>query len=81
MFVIPGTDKGIDDEESPLEAIININTMVKRLISKISSVKFGPWNGSLIKTEKLLTEFPEDLDITERYIYEFNCFYSLGNRA
>ena len=81
MFVIPGTDKEIDDKDAPLEAIRKINAMVKSLINKVSSVKFGHWNRIPTKTDKLLTEFPEDLDITKRYIYNFNCFFSSGDRS
>ena len=43
--------------------------MVKSLINKCPSVKFGPWISDYTKSIPLLTEFPEDVDIVEIYIY------------
>ena len=63
ICVVPGTDKVIDEEESPLEVIREMNQMVKRLINKIPSVKFEPWKGDPNKINKLLTELPEDINI------------------
>ena len=42
IHVVPGTDKGIDDEEAPLEDIRHMKEMVKSLVNKCPSVKFGP---------------------------------------
>ena len=44
MIAIPGTDKGIDEEEAPLEAIRQLNTMIKSLINETKSIKLGPWS-------------------------------------
>ena len=43
MVTVPGTDKGIDEDEAPLEAIRKMNLMIKSLINKIPSIKLGPW--------------------------------------
>ena len=42
MFMTPDKDKGIDDNEAPLKAIWAMNQMIKCLINKIPSVRFGP---------------------------------------
>ena len=81
IFLVPGTDKGIDKEKSPLKAIRQVNVMIKSLTNKITSVKVIPWIGNLTKEEAFLTEFPEDLDIAEKYNYDFNRFYSPGDRG
>ena len=81
MYVVPGTEHGIDDEEAPLEAIRRMNEMVKSLVNKCPSVKFGPWIGPYSKSKPLLTEFPEDVDTVEKYVYEFNRFISPGDRG
>ena len=65
MVSVPGTDKGIDEEEAPLEAIRKINLMVKCLINKIPSIKLGPWLQTEKKKIKYLLELPEDIDIVE----------------
>ena len=38
IVVIPDTEKVIDEDEDQLEAVIEINTMTKSLINKVSSV-------------------------------------------
>lgn len=52
-------------------------------MNKVPSVKVGSWSGCIKKknSEKLRTEFLEDIDTAERYSYDFNQFYSPGNRA
>ena len=81
MFLVPGTEKGIDEEEAPNEAIRRMNEMIRSLINKYLSVKFGPWIGKYTKNNPLLIEFPEDVDIVERYIFDFNRFVSPGERT
>ena len=70
MYVVPGTEKGIDEDEAPLEAIRRMNEMIRSLINKCPSVKFRPWIGEPTKLNPLLTEFPEDVDIAERYAFD-----------
>ena len=81
MYVVPGTEKGIDEDEAPLEAIRRMHEMIRSLINKCPSVKFGPWIGEPTKLNPLLTEFPEDVDIAERYAFDFNRFISPGDRS
>ena len=81
MYVVPGTEKGIDDKEAPLEAIRRMNQMVKSLINKYPSVKFGPWIGDYTKSSPLLSECLEDVNIVEKYVYEFNRFFFTGERG
>ena len=81
MVSVPGTDKGIDEEEAPLEAIRKINLMVKCLINKIPSIKLGPWLQTEEKKKiKYLLELPEDIDIVEKYVFDYNKFVSPGGR-
>lgn len=56
--------------------------MLRILVNKVPSVRFGPWWGLVTKLNsgKLLTEIPEDLDIAEKYLYDFTQFYSPGDR-
>ena len=49
MFTIPGLDKGIDENEAPLEAIRKINAMLHSLTNKVPSFIFGPWSGIITK--------------------------------
>ena len=74
MFSIPALDKGIDKDEAPLEAIRQVNHMLHSLVNKVPSVRFGPWSGILKKVNsgKLRTKIPEDLDIAEKYLFDFN---------
>ena len=81
MLSIPGIEKGIDEDEAPLEAVRKINAMLRSLVNKVPSVKFVPWSGLTTKKDMFLTELPEDLDIVEKYVYDFNRFYSPGDRA
>ena len=81
MYIVPGTEKGIDEDEAPNEAIRRMNEMIRSLINKCPSVKFGPWIGNYTKNNPLLTEFPEDVDIVERYVFDFNRFISPDERA
>ena len=81
MVKVPGTDKGIDKEEAPIEAIRKINLMIKSLINKIPSVKLGPWLHTENKKDKYLLELPEDVDIVEKYFHDFNRFLSPGGRT
>ena len=67
-FSISGTDKGIDEEEDPLEGMWQVNAMVRSLINEVPSIKLGPWTGSPTKKDNLITEFQEDLDVPERYV-------------
>lgn len=71
MFTIPGLDKGVDEDQAPLEAIRQINDMVHSLVNKVSLLKFGPWSGIITRMNsgKLRTEIPEALDFAEKYIY------------
>ena len=79
--MVPGIEKGIDDEEAPLEVSRRMNEMVKSLINKCPSVKFGPWIGPYSKSYLLLTKFPEDVDTVEKYVYVFNRFVSPEERG
>ena len=78
MYVVPGTSKGITDEEAPSEAIRRINEMGKSLANKCLSVKFGPWIGPYSKSNPLLTEFPEDMDTMDKCVFYFNRLISPG---
>ena len=81
MLSIPGKEKNIDNDETPLEAIVQMNAMFHSLVNKVPSVKFVLWSGCPTKKDKLLSELLEDIDIVERYLFDFSRFYSLGNRA
>ena len=81
MVSIPGTNKGIDEDEAPLEAVRKMKTMLTSLNNKIPSVKVGPWIGSESKKDKLLSKLPEDIDLVERYVSDFNRFISPDPRA
>ena len=58
MFSIPSLEKGIDEDEAPLEAIRQVNQMLHSLVNKVPSVRFGPWSGIVTKLNngKLRTE-------------------------
>ena len=44
MISVPGLDKGVNEDEAMLEAICQINAMLRSLVNKVPSVKFGPWS-------------------------------------
>ena len=81
MFMVPGEDKGIDEEEAPLEAIRRMNAMIKSLINKLPSIRLGPWKYDKKTSSKMISEFPEDVDVVEKYAFDFNRFISPGDRA
>ena len=58
-----------------------MNQIPKYLISKIPSVRFGLWIGLPSHKNKLLTEIQEDVDVVERYAYDFNRFISPGDQS
>ena len=76
-----GLEKGIDKEEAPLEAIRQVNAMIKSLTNRIPSVDVVPWIANPTKKYVFLTELPEDLDMAENYIYDFNQFQSPRDRG
>ena len=57
MFMVPGEDKGIDEEEAPLEAIRRMNAMIKSLINKLPSIRLGPWKYDKKTSSKMISEF------------------------
>ena len=79
--MVPGEDKGIDEEEAPLEAIRRMNAMIKSLINKLPSIRLGPWKYDKKTSSKMISEFPEDVDRVEKYAFDFNRFISPGDRA
>ena len=80
MISVP--DKDVDEDDAPFEAIKKLNNMISCLINKVPSVRIGPWNnGKKVTTKQLLIKLPDDIDITERYTYNFNRFISPGDRA
>ena len=74
MFSTPGLEKGIDEEEAPLEAICQINAMIKNMTNKIPLLKTIAWNADPTKKDTFLIELPDNLDIAEKQIYDFNRF-------
>ena len=66
MFMVPYKEKGIDDEEAPLEAIGVMNQMIKFPINKIPSFRFGHWIGLPSLKKTLLPVLPEDVDLVDR---------------
>ena len=81
MISVPGNDKGIDDDKVPLEAIRKMTAIFRILSNKVPSIRIGPWIGKEKTKDKLLQDLPEDVDVTERYIFDFNWFISPGSRA
>lgn len=49
MISILELDKAIDEDEAPLEAIWQVNAMLRSLVYKGPLVKFGPWSGYISK--------------------------------
>ena len=82
MFVIPSQEDGVDEDEAQMEAIKRINLLLKTTINKIPSIRIGPWlvDKNLNKAS-LLKKLPDDIDIVERYIYDYNRFISPGERV
>ena len=52
--------------------------MIKISISKLLYIRFDAWKSEM-KDNILSKELPEDADIVERYIYDFNRFISPGD--
>ena len=80
MITVPGNNKGIDEDEAPLEAIRKMNLMIKSLINKIPSIKLGPWLNTEGNDNKYLLELPDDVKIVEKYVHEYTRFVSPGAR-
>lgn len=71
IYVIPGSEKVIDDNKVHLEAIRRINKIFF-LVNTYLLVKVGPWIGSPTKKDKLIIEFLEDEDNVKQYDFDFN---------
>ena len=76
MISVPSKD--IEDEEAPFIAIQKMNGMIKSLINKIPSCKLGKWNTEKGEQNSFIKELPEDVDIVERCIHDYNRFGSPG---
>lgn len=81
MFLVPDKDKGIDEEEAPLEVIRRMNAMIKSIINKLPTIRLGPWKNDKKTFCKIISGFPEDVHVVEKYAFDFNCFISPGDRA
>ena len=81
MFKLPQKKEGCTDDDAPITAIQKMNLMLKSLTNKLPC-RVGPWtliNPKLqIKETDLFTTFPEDIDLVESYVYDYNRFISLG---
>ena len=77
MVAIPAKD--IEEEEAPLEAIRKVNAMLKCLINKLPSVKIGLWNPDKNEKNSFITELLENVEIAEKYLYDYNIFISPGS--
>ena len=76
MCAVPAKD--VDDDEAPLYAIRKMNGMLKSLINKIPSVKIGLWNPDSSSKNTFLKELPENVDVVEKYVYDYSRFISPG---
>ena len=56
--------------------------MLTTVINKIPNIRIGPWLvDNEINKDSLLKKLPDDIDIVERYVYDFNRFISPGERV
>ena len=76
MFAIPAK---IDD--APIEAIRIMNAMIKSLGNKVPSIRLAPWTMKLGEKGRLMSELPEDVDIVEKYAYDYSRFVSAGKHV
>ena len=76
MCAVPAKD--IEEEEAPLEAIRKMNCMIKSLINKVPSTKLGLWNPDANSENLFLKELPEDVEVVEKYVYDYSRFLSPG---
>lgn len=81
MYVIPSSEKGIDEDKAPLKSIRGMNKMIRILVNKYLLVKFGPLISPVKRTNLLLAKFPEDVNIVERYVFDHNKFIFSRNRS
>ena len=80
LMVLVPKDKDIDEDEAPLESIRKMNAMFKSLSNKLPFIKLGPWLKDSPSKRELIAELPEDVDVAEKYVYDFNRFLSPGGR-
>ena len=87
MVTIPKKEEDDDKSTAPLQAISEINNMLKSLFNKMENIKIGPWNATpaTIVKKDLITKFTEDdvksIDIAEQYLYNFNRFIRSGSKC
>ena len=82
MFRTPRAEEGGSDDDAPIVAIQKMNEMIKALTNKLPC-KIGPWLTSNMPSGRicerdLLSELPEDLDVVEARVYDFNRFFPAG---
>lgn len=81
MFKLPTKKEGCSEDDAPITAIKKMNLMLKALTNKLPC-RVGKWgiNKSNIPTDDkgLYTSFPENIDIVESYVFNFNRFLSPG---
>ena len=76
MCAVPVKD--VNEDEAPLVAIRKMNGVLKSLINKIPLVKIGLWNPDSSSKNTYLKELPENIDVVEKYVFDYNRFLSPG---
>ena len=75
MFKLPTKKDGCSEEDAPLTAVKKMNLMIKALTNKLPC-RVGKWGitKSTIPTDDkgLYNSFPENIDIVESYVFNFN---------
>ena len=81
MFKLPTKKEGCSDEDAPITTIKKMNSMIKSLTNKLPC-RVGKWsitNKNLPTGEQgLYTSFPENIDLVESYVFNFNRFLAPG---
>ena len=81
MFKLPAKKDGCSEEDAPLVAIRRMNDMLKSLTNKLPC-RVGPWillnSKTPLKEKDLFKTLPENIDLVESYVYDYNRFISPG---
>ena len=82
MFSMPDEESS-ETNDCITEAVHAMNELIEPLINKIPSIRLCPWLTfpSAVKKKEYLKRLPNNVDIVERYVYDFSRSIAFGQKG